>query len=43
MIIDEAAPPPPELPLRTIQTIATKRCQVPPSEVTKEALTSTSG
>jgi hypothetical protein len=43
MIIDDAAPPPPELPLGTIQAIATKRCQVPPSEVTEEALTSTSG
>jgi hypothetical protein len=43
MIIDNAAPPPPELPLGTIQAIATKRCQIPPSEVTEEALTSTSG
>jgi hypothetical protein len=43
MIIDDAAPPPPELPLCTIQAIATKRCHVPPSEVTEEALTSTSG
>jgi hypothetical protein len=43
MIIDDSTPPPPELPLDTIQTIATKRCQVPPSEVTEEALTSTSG
>jgi hypothetical protein len=38
MIIDDAAPPPPELPLCTIQAIATKRCHVPPSEVTEEAL-----
>jgi hypothetical protein len=43
MIIDDDAPPPSELPLCTIQAIATKRCQVPPSEVTEEALTSTSG
>jgi hypothetical protein len=43
MIIDDATPPPPELPLGTIQAIVTKRCQVPPSEVTEEALTSTSG
>jgi hypothetical protein len=29
MVIDDTAPPPLELPLDSIQTIATKRCQVP--------------
>jgi hypothetical protein len=40
MIIDDAAPPPPELPLNTIQAIATQQCHVPHAEVTKEALNS---
>jgi hypothetical protein len=42
-IIVSRAPPPPELPIGTIQAIAVNQCHVPPSEVIEEALTSTCG
>jgi hypothetical protein len=42
-VIDTKAPPPPELPLQTIQAIATKQCHVAPSEVIEECLNSTCG
>lgn len=41
-INDPSAPAPPELLVSTIQAIATKKCQIPPREVSTEALTSTS-
>ena len=34
------ASPPPELPLATIQAIATKQCQIPPEEVSRKFLSS---
>ena len=37
-IIDPTARPPPELPLDTIQAIATKQCLIPPEEVSREKL-----
>ena len=37
-IRDPSAPPPPELPLGTIQAIATKQCLIPPEEVSEEKL-----
>ena len=35
---DPTAPPPPELPLGTIQALATKQCMIPPEEVSEEKL-----
>jgi hypothetical protein len=40
MIINDAAPPSSELPLNTIQAIATQQCHVSHAEVNKEALNS---
>ena len=37
-IVDPTARPPPELPIDTIQAIATKQCQIPPEEVSGEKL-----
>lgn len=37
---DPLAAPPPELPLATIQAIATQQCQIPPEEVSGEILKS---
>ena len=35
---DPTAPPPPDLPLGTIQALATKQCLIPPKEVSEEKL-----
>jgi hypothetical protein len=43
IVIDDSAPPPPDLPLKTIKAIAINQCHVPPSEVTEDRLNSTSG
>jgi hypothetical protein len=37
-IVDSSAPPPPELPLSTVQAIGVEQCQIPPSEVSDEML-----
>ena len=37
-IRDPTASPPPELPLNTIQAIATKQCLIPPEEVSEEKM-----
>jgi hypothetical protein len=37
-IIQDDAPPPPELPIDTIQAIGTDNCKIPPSEVSVEKL-----
>jgi hypothetical protein len=42
-VIDKSAPPPPELPIKTIQAIAVDQCQIPPSEVSEEKLLDKSG
>jgi hypothetical protein len=42
-IIENLAPPPLELPIKTIQSIAVDQCQIPPSEVTDEKLLAKSG
>jgi hypothetical protein len=42
-VIDEYAPPPPDLPIDTIQVIEINQCKVPPIEVTEDRLNSTSG
>jgi hypothetical protein len=42
-VVDKSAPPPPELPIKTIQAIAVDQCQIPPSEVSEEKLLDKSG
>jgi hypothetical protein len=42
-VIEKFAPPPPELPIKTIQSIAVDQCQIPPSEVSEEKLLAKSG
>jgi hypothetical protein len=42
-IIDKSAPPSPELPIKTNQSIAVDQYQIPPSEVTDEKLLAKSG
>jgi hypothetical protein len=37
-VMDITAPPPPELPLSTVQAIGVQQCQIPPSEVSDEKL-----
>jgi hypothetical protein len=37
-VLDSSAPPPPELPLSTVQAIGVQQCQIPPSEVSDEKL-----
>jgi hypothetical protein len=42
-VIDKSAPPPPELPIKTIQSIAVDQCKIPPSEVSEEKLLANGG
>jgi hypothetical protein len=37
-VIQDDAPPPPELPIDTIQAIGIDNCKIPPSEVSVEKL-----
>jgi hypothetical protein len=42
-VIDKSTPPPSELPIKTIQSIAVEQCQIPPSEVSEGKLLAKSG
>ena len=42
-IIDSSAPPPPVLPISTIQALGQSQCQIPPSEITDDKLKKISG